>query len=79
MDSFKRGALSSLKIVVGVVPIFIVAGFLESFVTRYTNMPLWLSLFIILGSLSFVIWYFVLLPVYLSRKITNVNLEHGKN
>jgi len=79
IESFKRGALSSLKIVVGVVPIFIVAGFLESFVTRYTDMPLWLSLFIILGSLSFVIWYFVLLPIYLSRKITNVNLEHGKN
>ncbi len=79
LESFKRGALSSLKIVVGIVPIFIVAGFLESFVTRYTNMPLWLSLFIIFGSLSFVIWYFILLPIYLSRKITNVNLEHGKN
>jgi uncharacterized membrane protein SpoIIM required for sporulation len=79
MDSFKRGAINSLKIVVGVVPIFIVAGFLESFVTRYTEMPLWLSLFIILGSLSFVLWYFVLLPIYLARKITNLNLEHGKN
>ena len=79
MESFKRGALSSLKIVIGVVPIFIVAGFLESFVTRYTEMPLWLSLFIILGSLSFVLWYFVLLPLRLSRKITNLNLEHGKN
>lgn len=79
LESFKRGALSSLKIVVGIVPIFIVAGFLESSVTRYTNMPLWLSLFIIFGSLSFVIWYFIFLPIYLSRKITNVNLEHGKN
>jgi uncharacterized membrane protein SpoIIM required for sporulation len=79
MESFKRGALNSLKIVIGVVPIFIVAGFLESFITRYTEMPLWTSLFIIFGSLTFVLWYFVLLPLYLSRKITNLNLEHGKN
>lgn len=79
MDSFKRGAISSLKIIVGVVPIFIVAGFLESFVTRYTHMPLWTSLTIILGSLAFVLWYFVFLPMQLSRKITNLNLEHGKN
>jgi len=79
MDSFKRGAISSLKIVVGVVPIFIVAGFLESFVTRYTNMPLWLSIFIILGSLFFVLWYFVLYPRMLSKKLTNQTLSHGKN
>ncbi len=79
IESFKIGAKNSLKIIVGVVPIFIVAGFLESFVTRYTNMPLWLSLFIILGSLGFVLWYFVLYPIYLSRKITNQNLQYGKN
>lgn len=79
MDSFKLGAVNSLKMVVGVVPIFIVAGFLESFVTRYTNMPLWLSLFIIFGSLGFVLWYFVLYPLRLSKKLTNQTLVHGKN
>lgn len=79
VDSFKLGALNSLKIVVGIVPVFIVAGFLESFITRYTNMPLWLSLVIILGSLFFVLWYFVLYPVMLSRKLTNQPFAHGKN
>lgn len=79
MDSFRRGAVSSLKIIIGVMPVFIVAGFLESFVTRYTEMPVWLSLFIILGSLGFVLWYFVLYPVYLSRKINPLTLGHGKN
>jgi uncharacterized membrane protein SpoIIM required for sporulation len=79
VDSFKIGAINSLKIVVGVVPVFIVAGFLESFVTRYTNMPLWLSLFIILGSLAFVLWYFVLYPLALSRKLTHQSLPHGEN
>lgn len=79
MDSFKRGAINSLKMVVGVVPVFIVAGFLESFITRYTNMPLWLSLFIILGSLFFVLWYFVIYPRMLTKKITNQTLVHGEN
>jgi uncharacterized membrane protein SpoIIM required for sporulation len=78
IDSFKIGALDSLKIIVGVVPVFIVAGFLESFITRYTGMPLWLNLLIILGSLSLVIGYFVIYPLLLSRKLTN-QLSHGKN
>ena len=79
MDSFKQGAISSLKIVVGVVPIFIAAGFLESFVTRYTNMPLALNLFIILGSLAFVLWYFVWYPLTLRRNIPSQNIIHGEN
>jgi uncharacterized membrane protein SpoIIM required for sporulation len=66
LESFKRGAKDGIKIVVGLIPVFIAAGFLESFITRYTEMPLWLSLVIILGSLSFLIWYFILLPIKLS-------------
>jgi uncharacterized membrane protein SpoIIM required for sporulation len=78
VDSFKIGALNSLKIVVGTVPVFIAAGFLESFITRYTGMPLWLNLLIIFGSLFVVIWYFVIYPLVLSRKLNN-QFIHGKN
>lgn len=53
---------------VGLVPVFIVAGFLESFVTRYTNMPMWLSISIIGTSLAFIIWYFVIYPIRLNKK-----------
>jgi uncharacterized membrane protein SpoIIM required for sporulation len=66
LESFKRGARDGIKIVVGLIPVFIAAGFLESFITRYTEMPLWLSLIIILGSLTFLIWYFIILPLRLS-------------
>ncbi len=66
LESFKRGAKDGIKIVVGLIPVFIAAGFLESFITRYTEMPLWLSLIIILGSLTFLIWYFIILPLRLS-------------
>jgi len=66
--SFRRGAIEGLKIVVGLVPVFIVAGFLEGFVTRHTNMPIWLSLFIIFGSLFFILWYFVYYPSKIYKK-----------
>ena len=38
--SFINGAKQGVKIVIGLVPVFIVAGFLESFVTRYSQMPM---------------------------------------
>ncbi|HHG83209.1 MAG TPA: stage II sporulation protein M, partial [Bacteroidetes bacterium] len=51
IESLKRGAKKGLMIVLGLVPVFILAGFLEGFVTRHTEMPLPLSLLIIFGSL----------------------------
>lgn len=63
-----RGAKQGLKIVIGLVPVFIIAGFLEGFVTRHTEMPMALSLFIILGSLTFIIGYFLVYPMILHRK-----------
>ena len=59
-QSFMIGAREGLKMIVSLIPIFIIAGFLESFVTRHTGMPVYLSLTIILGSLFFVIWYFII-------------------
>lgn len=70
-QSFIRGTRRGLKILVGLVPLFIFAGFLEGFVTRHTGMPLALNLFIILGSLTFVIWYFLLNPYLLHRGTTD--------
>ena len=72
--SFVRGAKQGVKIAVGLVPIFIAAGFLESFVTRHTQMPIWLSLTIILGSLTFIIWYFIIYPIRLNNKAKTINL-----
>lgn len=67
LDSFKRGVRQGLKIAVGLVPIFIAAGFLESFVTRLTLPPV-ASGGIILISASFIIWYFILYPTTLNRR-----------
>ena len=68
LTSFKRGARQGLKIVVGTVPLFCIAGFIESFLTRHTEWPDALRLFIILLSAAFIIYYFVILPRKISSK-----------
>jgi len=69
--SFRKGARDGLIIIVGLIPVFIIAGFLEGFVTRYTDMPVLLSLAIILSSLAFVVFYFIVYPIYLDKKLKN--------
>jgi uncharacterized membrane protein SpoIIM required for sporulation len=66
--SLKRGAKDGLKLMIGLVPVFVAAAFLEGFVTRYSTMPVWLSLSILSGSLFFIIWYFVVYPIRLEKK-----------
>lgn len=66
-EAFMNGAKRGLKIAVGLVPVFTVAGFLEGFVTRHSGMPAALSLLIIGSSLAFVIWYFIIYPARLNR------------
>jgi len=49
------------------VPFFIIAGFLEGFVTRHTEMPDWLAIVIITGSLALIIFYYVMYPYQLHK------------
>lgn len=67
LASFKRGSLSGLKIVLGLVPFFIIAGFIESFITRYAFMPWPFKALIILLSAALMIFYFIIYPLQLNR------------
>ena len=67
LESFKRGVKAGLKILVSTIPFFIIAGFLEGFVTRHTEMPDWLAIFIIGISLCTVIYYYVIYPYKLNK------------
>lgn len=58
IDSLKEGTKRGLKIIVGLIPIFIIAGFLEGFVTRQVDWPLPIRLFFIITSFSFIIYYY---------------------
>lgn len=68
ITSLLNGARKGVRIVIGLVPVFILAGFLESFVTRHAPvMHTWVSASIIIASFAFIIWYFILLPYHAER------------
>ena len=65
--SFRRGAKRGLKIVIGTVPLFCVAGFIEGFLTRHTEWPDMGRLTIILLSAAFIIYYYIVLPYFRNK------------
>jgi uncharacterized membrane protein SpoIIM required for sporulation len=71
--SLKRGAKDGLKLLIGLVPVFITAAFIEGFVTRYAGMPVWASGSILLSSLIFIVWYFVIYPIRLEKKMSSLS------
>ncbi|MCM4168845.1 hypothetical protein KCTC52924_02541 [Arenibacter antarcticus] len=66
--SFMKGAKDGLKVVVSTIPFFILAGFIEGFITRYSNMSSWLAFMIIGASLLLIIHYYIIYPILLNRK-----------
>ncbi|QNK62420.1 stage II sporulation protein M [Pedobacter sp. PAMC26386] len=67
-QAFKKSAKDGTKIALGLVPILLVAAFFEGFITRHTEMPVWLSITILGASLLFIIWYVILYPLILSKR-----------
>jgi hypothetical protein len=77
MQSFKRGAKDAAKVLISLIPFFIVAAFLESYITNLMSstydrsgagMPVWLSVLILSSSFLLIIWYFIILPIRLHKK-----------
>lgn len=60
--AFKRSAMQGLRIFVGVVPITIIAGFIEGYITRHTEWPFFVRGLIIFLSLCFILFYYIYLP-----------------
>ena len=73
MDALKQGAKEGLIIALSNFPMLFIAAFFEGFLTRHTDMPLWLKLFIITISLAIVIGYFIVYPIRLKRKFQSQN------
>lgn len=69
LQSLRAGAKDGLKVLMGVIPLLVIAACLEGYVTRYSDMPKVISISILLVSFSFVIWYFGIYPVQLQRKM----------
>jgi len=65
--SLQISAVRAVRIIVGIVPLFILAGFLESFVTRLTDMPLLFKAVIILSSLALIVGLYVVYPLWVHK------------
>ena len=69
--SFKIGAKTGIKILISTFPFTFAAGFLEGFITRYSNiMPHWLSVTIIIITLSIISYYYLIYPFKVQKQIT---------
>lgn len=66
--SFKKHATDATKIIIGLVPFFIIAGFIEGYFTRIGPDNKYLSLSIIIGSILLIAFYFFYLPYKQSKK-----------
>ncbi len=67
-EALKRSGLRSVKIILSILPITIIAAFLESFATRHTEWPLFVKLLIIGGSFAFILFYYVYLPHQIRKR-----------
>jgi len=79
-SSLQIASRRALRILLGTVPLFIIAGLLESFVTRLTDLPMIVKIGIIGMSFAFIVFMFIIYP-YLQYKnlgeneITNIDIE----
>jgi uncharacterized membrane protein SpoIIM required for sporulation len=69
IDAFKAGAKDGVKIMVGLIPVFALAAFFEGFITRLYNDLSILTTIIVSLSVVFIVWYFVIYPIRLGRKM----------
>lgn len=65
---FQKGK-AAFKIVVSTIPFTISAALIEGYITQYANeMPIFVASFIVLGTLSFIFWYYLIYPHIVYRK-----------
>jgi len=68
LQSIQMAFRQSLKVMLGITPIIVLAAIIESYLTRFTETPMPIRLGFILLCLAFVIGYFVIYPRVLYRR-----------
>lgn len=66
--SIQNAAKKSVMMFLVCVPIIVLAAFIESYLTRFTQIPTALRSMVIILSVLFMLYYFVLLPIIKFRK-----------
>lgn len=72
-DSLRKGASDGIRLVFGLIPFFILAGFIESFLTRNYKMEA-LSILVISGSIVLLAFYFFIYPQLLKKQLCKEKL-----
>ncbi|HMR82803.1 MAG TPA: stage II sporulation protein M [Niabella sp.] len=72
MEAFREGAKDGVKIMIGIMPVFIVAAFFEGLITRLYNDAPWFTTLVTAASAIFVVWYFILYPLKLRKQAKQV-------
>ncbi|WP_273444627.1 stage II sporulation protein M [Neolewinella agarilytica] len=62
LTAFRNSARDGLKIMLGTVPLFIIAGFLEGYLTRHTELADGIRAMFIILCFAFILWYYVFYP-----------------
>lgn len=73
--SLQKGALEGVKMVLGLIPFFLFAAFIESFFTRYSNLSPIISVSTIGLSIILILAYFILYPIVLNNRIKDETLH----
>tara|TARA_B100000508_G_scaffold141096_1_gene146873 strand:- start:107761 stop:109686 length:1926 start_codon:yes stop_codon:yes gene_type:complete len=69
LQALQMSGMRGIRIMLSLVPIFIIAGFLESYVTRhYQTLPDWSKWLIVLFSFSLILFYYLVYPILVARK-----------
>jgi len=67
LESFRRSMKTASMVIVSTVPFFIVAGFLEGFVTRHYQVSVWMCLAVIALSFVSIFYFYALRPYRLAK------------
>ena len=77
--ALKNSAKKGFKVFISTVPLFIMAGFIEGFITRQTDLPDMVRIMVIVGSLLLILSYYVLYPLLLPKKVKDEYAFEGQN
>ncbi len=75
LQAFQLSAKRGIKIMLGITPIFIIAGFIEGFITRHTDVNDFVRGIFIILCFAFVLFYYVIYPRMKAKRGFTSNLN----
>ena len=78
LQSFKISGKHGLMMFLGTVPLLIMAGFIEGFLTRHTEFHWILRLSVIITSLAFILYYYSWYPRFVHKRVHSVTKEQDE-